>query len=146
MTRLSQRLCLASVAVLISALTAPAFAETIGFTATLSAAEEAPPTDSKGTGKVEATYDTETSALAWTIEYADLSGPVTAAQFRRPPAAGNTAPPILEVTGDLTSPIRGTATLSEDQMKGLTKGRWFFNLYTAKFPAGEIGGEVKKAQ
>jgi hypothetical protein len=47
--------------------TGPVLAETVNFKADLKGSEEVPPTDSAGTGTVEATFDTETKAFAWTI-------------------------------------------------------------------------------
>ncbi len=50
----------------------PALAETLHFKATLTGPAETPPTDSKETGTVDATYDDATKTLGWTINY---SGP-----------------------------------------------------------------------
>ena len=65
----------------------PALAETMHFKASLSGPAETPPTDSKGTGTVDATYDGATKTLAWTINYSGLSGPALAAHFHGPAAA-----------------------------------------------------------
>ena len=57
----------------------PAVAEQLSLSATLSAAEEVPPNDSPATGSVEATYDTDTNILDYTISYSGLTGDATAA-------------------------------------------------------------------
>src|SRR5688572_21746799 len=64
-----------------------ASAETITFKSELKAANEAPPNDSTGTGSVEATFDTVTKILSWTITYSGLSGPVIGAHLHGPAEA-----------------------------------------------------------
>ena len=56
-------------------LTPAAFAATETFTADLKAASEVPANDSKGSGMLNATYDTATKKLTYTVTYKDLSGP-----------------------------------------------------------------------
>ena len=123
----------------------PAFAETVNLVADLTAASEVPATDSAGTGKVEATLDTETKVFTWTVTYEGLSGDATAAHFHGPAAEGANAPPVVPIDGALASPINGNATLTDEQMTQLQGGQWYFNLHTAKFPDGEIRGQVKPA-
>ncbi len=124
---------------------APAMAETVNLMAELTAASEVPPAASTGSGKLEATFDTETKVLTWTVTYEGLSGPATAAHFHGPAAEGENAPPALPIEGELASPITGTATLDEQQATDVQGGRWYFNVHTEKFPDGEIRGQVVKA-
>jgi len=121
---------------------APALAEEIKYTAVLTAADETPPTDSTGTGTVDATYDTDTKTLTWTIEYKDLTGPVTAAHFHGPAPAGEKADPVVPVAAPYDSPISGSATLTDEQYADLVKELWYFNLHTDKYPDGELRGQV----
>ena len=126
---------------------APASAEMLKYAAELTAASEVPPNDSKGTGKIEATYDTTTKKLTWSGEYADLTGPEIAAHFHGPVSylgltAEENAPIQVGTPGDLTSPFHGIAQISADQAKDLKDGRWYFNVHSKKFPAGEIRGPV----
>jgi hypothetical protein len=123
---------------------APAFAETVKFTTTLTAAAETPPTDSKGTGKGDVPYDTTSKALKWTITYSGLTGDATAAHFHGPADVGVKAPPVVPIKGSLASPITGTATLTDKQAADLQAGKWYFNIHTAKYPDGEIRGQVLK--
>jgi hypothetical protein len=136
-------LALASAAVL--ALSAPAFAEQVKYAADLTADQETPATDSTGTGKVDATFDTDTKMLTWTITYDGLTGDVTAAHFHGPAAAGEKAPPVLPIKEPYTSPINGSATLDDQQASDLQAGKWYFNLHTAKYPDGEIRGQMMAA-
>lgn len=124
---------------------APAFAETVKFTADLTGAAEVPPTDSAGTGKVEATLDTDTKVFTWTVTYEGLSGEATAAHFHGPAAEGANAGPVVPIPDPLASPINGNATLTDEQVTQLQGGQWYFNLHTEKFPDGEIRGQVKPA-
>jgi len=123
----------------------PAFAEVVKFTADLTAASEVPPTDSTATGKVEATLDTDSKVFTWTVTYEGLSGDATGAHFHGPAAEGANADPVVPLADPLASPINGNATLTDDQITQLQGGQWYFNLHTAKFPDGEIRGQVKPA-
>ena len=124
------------------ALSTPAFAEQKTFSATLTAAEEVPPTQSTGTGTVEATFDTETKVFTYTIEYSGLSGDATGAHFHGPASPGENADPVVPIPDPLASPISGTATLDDAQAADLLAGKWYFNLHTAQYPDGEIRGQV----
>ena len=123
----------------------PALAETLHFKASLSGPAETPPTDSKGTGTVDATYDDATKTLGWTINYSGLTGPALAAHFHGPAAAGTAAPIEVPLTGSLDSPIKGSATLTDAQAKDLTSGMMYFNIHTAAHKPGEIRGQMEKA-
>ena len=132
---------LLSAAMLLSVAT-PVLAEQKTFSATLSAAEEVPPTQSTGTGTVEATFDTETKVFTYTIEYSGLSGDATGAHFHGPAAPGENADPVVPIPDPLASPISGTATLDDAQAADLLAGKWYFNVHTAQYPDGEIRGQV----
>lgn len=122
----------------------PAFAEMQKFKTELKASNEVPPVDSKGSGMVEATYDTASKKLTYTVTYKDLSGPVTAAHFHGPAAPGANAGVALGVSGSLASPIKGEATLTDAQAADLQGGRWYFNVHTDKYKGGEIRGQMMK--
>lgn len=123
---------------------APAWAETLAYKADLSGGAETPPNDSKGQGTLRADFDTAKKTLAWTVTFTDLSGPVTAAHFHGPAAAGAKAGPVIPIKGELISPIKGSATLTDKQVSELKDGLLYFNLHTAKFPDGELRGQVGK--
>ena len=123
----------------------PALAEMVKMSATLDGAHEVPPNDSKGTGKVDATFDTDTKKLDWTIDYSGLSGAATAAHFHGPAEPGKNADPVVPISGELASPIKGSATLTDAQAAELTAGKWYFNVHTAAHKGGEIRGQVEKA-
>jgi hypothetical protein len=124
---------------------APVLADQIKYTAALTAGEETPPTDSKGTGTVDATYDTDTKTLTWTIDYKDLTGPVTAAHFHGPAKMGDKADPVVPLSAPFDSPINGSAVLTDEQYTQLSQQMWYFNLHTDKYPDGEVRGQVMPA-
>src|ERR1700733_3232647 len=76
---------------------APAFADMEKFKADLTGPGEVPPTTSKGTGSIEATYDTATKTLTWSGSYSVLSGPEIVAHFHGPAAPGVNAPNVAPV-------------------------------------------------
>jgi hypothetical protein len=43
-----------------------------------------------------------------------------------------------------TSPITGTATLTDAQVQALNSGQTYVNIHTAANPAGEIRGQITK--
>jgi hypothetical protein len=108
----------------------------------LTGAQEVPPVTTGGTGTADTTFDKSTNVLTWTVTYSGLSGPVTAGHLDGPALPGANAGVVVPFTGDLSSPIRGKATLTAAQAADLTTGRWYVNLHTAKHPGGEIRGQV----
>jgi hypothetical protein len=123
---------------------APAFAEMQKYKGDLKASAEVPPNDSKASGTVEATYDTATKKLVYTVTYKDLSGPATAAHFHGPADEKANAGVAVGVNGSVASPIKGEATLTDAQAADLQGGKWYFNVHTEKNKGGEIRGQMKK--
>ena len=132
-----------AVLALVAALASPALAETVTYGAALKGGEEVPPNDTKGTGMVEAKYDTATMKLSYTVTYSGLTGAATAAHFHGPAKPGANAGPIITLE-ELASPIKGEATLTAAQAKDLADGLWYLNVHTAAHPPGEIRGQLMK--
>ena len=124
---------------------AAARAEVVHFQAKLDGASETPPKTADGHGAAEVTLDTTTRTLSWTIDYAGLTGPATMAHFHGPAAPGVAAGVTVPITGTMASPLVGTASLNDGQIGDLRAGLWYINVHTAKYPAGEIRGQVVKA-
>ncbi len=123
-----------------------AHAASVTLKAQLSSASEVPAKDSKGTGQLTATLDTDTNELKYHVIYSGLTGAVIAAHFHGPAAEGVNAKPQLPVKTPFDSPLDGTATITAEQAKDLLDGKWYFNLHTAANPGGEIRGQVEKAK
>jgi hypothetical protein len=120
---------------------APASAEVLAFKADLKGASEVPPTDSAATGSATVDVDTATKELKWTIQHSGLTGDATAAHFHGPAAEGENAGPAVDISGKIES---GSATLTDAQIADLQAGKLYINIHTAKFPDGEIRGQVVK--
>jgi hypothetical protein len=132
----------AAVAALL-AIASPSFADTMKFKADLKGSSEVPPNQSAGTGSVTATYDTGTKVLTWDGSYAGLSGPATAAHFHGPAEAGKNAGVAVPIA-PATSPLHGTATLTDTQAADLMAGHWYVNVHTEANKGGEIRGQLSK--
>ena len=124
-------------------LAAPAAgAQTIALKAELSGANHVPPLQVPGKGNVVATFDSATKTLKWTITYSGLTGPAFAMHFHGPTDQARNAGIALPITGNLSSPIDGSATLSDRFVSDLLAGNWYLNIHTAAHPAGELRGQL----
>jgi hypothetical protein len=122
---------------------AMAHADTVSLKANLQPSSEVPPRVSKGHGILDATFDTDTKILTYTATYDDLSGPVTMAHFHGPAPVGQNAKVQVPVEKNaLASPMKGQATLTDQQVADLLAGQWYFNIHTQENPTGEIRGQV----
>jgi len=115
------------------------------YEATLSGAQEVPPTPGTGSGKAEVQVDPKTYKIQWKVTHSGLSGPATAGHIHGPAAAGANAGVVVPFRGDMnTQPITGEATLTPAQYADLAAGLYYVNLHTARHPGGEIRGQLKK--
>ena len=122
---------------------ATASAETVKLKAELKGSNEVPPNNSAASGTAEATLDTETKVLTWTVTFKDLTGPAVGAHFHGPSEPGKNAGIALPFK-TVQSPIEGTATLNETQVSDLVAGKWYANIHTAANPGGELRGQMAK--
>jgi len=123
-----------------------ACAEVLHFTAKLDGASETPPNDSAGVGTAWADLNTASKTLDWKVEYSGLTGPATMAHFHGPAPVGKAAGVAVPLKGDLASPTKGSATLTDAQIADLRAGMWYVNVHTAAHPGGEIRGQVEPAK
>ena len=124
----------------------PASAAMVKFKAMISPSTEVPPVvNSKATGTLSATYDTDTMMPSYEVGYADLTGPAAMAHFHGPAPAGKNAPVMIPIQGSLATPIKGSVKLTDDQAKALMNGDLYFNVHTPMNKAGEMRGQVEKA-
>ena len=123
----------------------PALAAMVTYKAELKGSSVVPPSGSKGTGTVTVTYDTASRKLTWKGTYKRLTGVATAAHFHGPADVGKNAGVAVPIT-PATTPLAGTATLTDAQAADLAAGKWYVNVHTAKFPDGEIRGQVIKGK
>jgi hypothetical protein len=123
----------------------PSLAAMVHMKADLKGASEVPSNDSKGTGKVDVTYNTASKMLSWKGSYSGLSGPATAAHFHAgaPGKNGGVIVPIF-AGKSAKSPFSGSKKLTDAQATQLESGDWYVNIHTAAHKAGEIRGQVVK--
>ena len=117
-------------------------AEQITFKADLA---PGPGVASSGKGMATASLDTTTKTLTWTVDYSGLSGPATAAHIHGPADPGANAGIVVPFTGNLASPIKGSATLTDAQIAQLEAGKWYVNIHTEANKPGEIRGQLVRA-
>ncbi len=91
------------------------------------------------------TYDTDSKKLDWTIEYSGLTEAPAAGHFHGPAARGESADVVIPFKGDIASPIKGSATLTDSQATDLLAGKYYINIHTPAHKGGEIRGQVEKA-
>ncbi len=145
-------LCFITTALLFSACSKDSYtapSTTYNISASLTAAQEAPPTNSTGTGTLTGTYDASTYKLTFTLNWSGITGPPSAMHFHGPALAGVNASPIVPITGFPTTAsgtVSGTAMLTAGQNDDLIAGRVYVNIHTSANPAGEIRGQVSASK
>lgn len=116
--------------------------ELAAFSASLTGPQTVPPSDSAAQGELVAVLNRNTGLLQWRLNFSQLSGPVRSAQFHSPGMGGEVAAPVLSLGRAVLSPAEGRATLTPRQRADLLAGQWYVNLRTARYPEGEIRGQL----
>jgi len=122
--------------------------EAIGLTATLGAAKEVPKpkgvsADARGSFAGGLTRRGAGGTLSWRLTFRGLSGRALAAHIHlaKPGRAG---PVVAPLCGPCRSGVRGTAKVNARTVSALLGGSAYVNVHTAKNPAGEIRGQIRK--
>lgn len=122
--------------------------QALGLTATLSAAKEVPrprgvSSSARGTFSAGLTRTGSRGTLSWRLTFRGLTGAAAAAHVHvaKPGVAG---PVAVALCGPCRSGVRGTAKLKASTVTALLAGRTYVNVHTAKNPAGEIRGQIRK--
>jgi hypothetical protein len=123
-------------------------AQAVGLTSSLGAAKEVPkPTgvgvNARGTFSAGLTRRGTGGTLSWRLTFRGLTGAASAAHIHRakPGVAG---PVVVALCGPCRSGVRGTARLKARIVTALLAGGTYVNVHTAKNPAGEIRGQIRK--
>ncbi len=98
------------------------------------------------TGRGSATASLDGSALVIEGTFTGLASPATVARVHRGPNKGLRGPAIgdLQVETETTGAIRGTVTLSAEQLDDLQKGRLYIQLHSEKAPDGNLWGWLQE--
>lgn len=123
-------------------------ATAIGLTAALGAAKEVPrPTgvsaNAGGTFAAGLVRQGTGGTVSWRMTFRGLTGKAVAAHIHRA-KPGKAGPVVAPLCGPCRSGARGTAKLNGRTVAALLGGLAYVNVHTAKNPAGEIRGQVKK--
>jgi CHRD domain len=115
------------------------------FEASLSPSQEVPATASTATGSAEVMYNENTSMLSWKVTYSGLTGSANAAHIHGPAAMGQNAGVVIPFTGDMNAqPMQGEKAITAAQYADMAAGLYYVNIHTARFPGGEIRGQLRK--
>ncbi|MDO5289220.1 MAG: CHRD domain-containing protein [Pseudomonadota bacterium] len=118
-------------------------AHLITFTTRLNGASAVPPTRSSGSGQIDALYNASTGLLRWRASWSGLSGTITGVNFHGPAGENQTAPITLVWPAPFGPSYEGHATLQPQQAQDLLNGRWYVNIQTSLYPAGEVRGQLR---
>ena len=108
----------------------------IGTTLT-AAADHATASHGKGTF----TGDITGRKLKFTLRFSGLTGAASAAHIHMG-AKGVSGPVVVPLCGPCKSPLSKTVSLSASVISAIKKGKAYVNVHTAKYPAGEIRGQL----
>jgi len=113
-------------------------------TVPMTAAQEVPPTTSKGTGTAVLTLDAAKKTVSWKVTWENLTGDAGAAHIHGPAAAGANAGVAVNLggTAPLKQPLEGSATLDDAKWADLVSGKDYINVHTAANKGGEIRGQI----
>ena len=81
------------------------------------------------------------STLTWTLTFAKLSGPATAAHIHMA-GMGKSGNVVVPLCTPCKSPVKGTSTISAALKAAFKKHLLYVNVHTAKNPNGEIRGQL----
>ncbi|WP_400192833.1 CHRD domain-containing protein [Hymenobacter sp. B81] len=115
--------------------------DTVELTATINGQQEVPANNSAATGTMTGSYNKTTRVLTYTVTYQGLTPAAGHIHQAAPGVNGGVMVPFSSVT---TSPITGTATLSQADGDALLAGNSYVNLHTQAFTAGEIRGNIRQ--
>lgn len=127
---------------------APAAMPVQVYTATLTPAEEVPPAaESKGTGMAEVRYDPNTNEITWKVSYSGMTGPATMGHIHGPAAKGANAGVKVNFPGVANAmSAEGKAPMSRADYGDLAAGLYYVNIHSAKYPGGEVRGQLMRKQ
>ena len=114
----------------------------VEFMAMLYGAEEVPAVKTSAFGMLEGVYNRNTKILTYTMTYSDI---VPTAWHIHKGAIGVNGDVIFNLGTTFTTPFKSvTVALTAEQEKDLLASNYYVNIHSAKFPSGEIRGQLFK--
>lgn len=116
-----------------------AFAQSVNYTATLTGANEVPPSGSAATGTTFVTVNAATGVVTWNTVSSIAQASATGHHIHRG-AAGTNGPVVVNFSGVYTGTVNAGTTLAAEIVGNPTN--FYVNLHTAAFPGGEIRAQL----
>jgi hypothetical protein len=137
------------------ATTGPDAAANLLFTSALDGKQQVPPVTTNATGTTTVVLSPDQTTLSFSLTFANLSGAPAAAHLHNAPA-GQNGPIATDANGNnielqnLPNDTNGTVgpqtfTVNAPFVAQLVQGNIYANVHTAKFPDGEIRGQLAMA-
>ncbi|NBX40490.1 MAG: CHRD domain-containing protein [Gammaproteobacteria bacterium] len=115
------------------------------YVATITDDEQSVPTESPGSGIAEFRLERATLKLSWKITYKGLTSKPISIGLYGPENVGANAGRVVDLgINGLSSPIQGSAILSDGVLSYLVTGRTYVNLHTVRYKDGELRGQVRR--
>jgi hypothetical protein len=96
-----------------------------------------------GAFKIDLIEDHGSYSISWTLTYRNLTGRAQAAHIHRG-KPGKAGPVIRSLCSPCRSGRKGKANVSTTVASTMKRGAAYVNLHTARNPAGEIRGQIRK--
>ena len=115
----------------------------------LSPSQEVPANNSTASGTADITYNKESHMLAYKVSWNGLTGAATMAHIHGTAPKGVNAGVKKDLSPVLAKSMSGSfsdsvmvdgSAIKEDS---LLSGMYYFNVHTAKYPGGEIRGQIE---
>jgi len=95
----------------------------------------------KSNGKGTFTATIKGTKISWKLVFHGLTGPASAAHIHLG-AKGVAGDVLIALCGPCKTTQTGTGTATAAQVKDMLAGKTYVNVHTAKYPNGEIRGQI----
>lgn len=112
----------------------------VKYEATINSSNTQPKATSSAQGSAVLEYNKTTKVLTYSVTFTGLTP--TAAHIHKAQPWWETGPVVVPFTNFSTSPITGSATLTQDLEDLLRFGNLYINIHTKEYPQGEIRGQI----
>lgn len=109
------------------------------FTISLSGANESSPNASTATGSGTATFNSTSKVFSMNVTFSGITAIAAHIHTGLPGVSGPAEFPLTP-----SSPISFTATLTASQENDLLENKYYVNVHSTTFSAGEIRGQIAK--
>jgi CHRD domain len=97
-----------------------------------------------GSFRVDLTDSSGSYSIAWTLTFRGLTGPARRAHIHRG-TTGRAGPVLVSLCSPCRSGRTGKASVAKSVATAFEAGRTYVDVHTARNPAGEIRGQIRKA-